>query len=55
MLHKRTVDGTVTTVIPNHKELAPGTLRTILKQTGVSVENFLKLLSLLVGMMPRFW
>ena len=31
-------------VIPLHKELAIGTLKGILRQAGVSVEDFLKLL-----------
>jgi hypothetical protein len=30
--------------IPNHKELAPGLLRAQIKQAGLSVEEFLKLL-----------
>ncbi len=30
VVQKRTSTGTVTTVVPNHKELAPGTLRSIL-------------------------
>lgn len=30
--------------IPNHKEIARGTLRAIINQTGLSKEEFLKLL-----------
>jgi predicted RNA binding protein YcfA (HicA-like mRNA interferase family) len=30
--------------IPNHKELAKGTLRSILRQAGLTIEEFLKLL-----------
>lgn len=30
------------TVIPHHKELREGTLRNILKQAGIEVEEFLK-------------
>lgn len=30
--------------IPNHKELAKGTLRAIIKQSGLAKEEFLKLL-----------
>jgi len=30
--------------IPNHKELAPGLLRSQIKRTGLSVEEFRKLL-----------
>jgi predicted RNA binding protein YcfA (HicA-like mRNA interferase family) len=31
-------------VVPNHKELDRGTLRAIIKQAGLSVEEFVKLL-----------
>jgi predicted RNA binding protein YcfA (HicA-like mRNA interferase family) len=31
-------------VIPNHKELDSGTLRAIIRQTGLSVEEFIRLL-----------
>ena len=30
--------------IPNHRELGPGILRAIIKQAGLSIEEFLKLL-----------
>ncbi len=30
--------------VPNHKELAKGTLRAIIRQAGLSVEEFVKLL-----------
>ena len=32
------------TVVPNHKQIDRGTLRTILRQTGLSVEEFTNLL-----------
>jgi predicted RNA binding protein YcfA (HicA-like mRNA interferase family) len=32
------------TVVPNHRELDRGTLRAIIRQTGLSVEEFLELL-----------
>lgn len=35
-------DRTITTVIPNHSELAPGTVRGILDQAQVGVDEFLK-------------
>lgn len=54
VLQKRTDQGTVTTVVPNHKELAPGTLRSILKRAGLSVEDLLRLLTVLIGIAPRF-
>jgi predicted RNA binding protein YcfA (HicA-like mRNA interferase family) len=31
-------------VVPNHKELDRGTLRAIIRQTGLSINEFLKLL-----------
>lgn len=31
-------------IVPLHDELAPGTLRSILRQAGISVEEFLRLL-----------
>ena len=32
------------TVVPNHRELDSGTLRAILRQVGISVDDFLRLL-----------
>jgi len=32
------------TVVPNHRQIDRGTLRAILRQTGLSVEEFVKLL-----------
>jgi predicted RNA binding protein YcfA (HicA-like mRNA interferase family) len=32
------------TTVPNHRELDRGTLRAILRQTGISVEDFTRLL-----------
>ncbi len=40
VLKKTTADGSVGTVVPDHKELADGTLRGILKQAGISVDEF---------------
>ena len=34
--------GTSGCVVPNHKEIRPGTLAGILKQAGVSVEEFIE-------------
>lgn len=31
-------------VVPNHRELDRGTLRAIIRQSGLSIESFLKLL-----------
>ncbi|HZI19458.1 MAG TPA: type II toxin-antitoxin system HicA family toxin [Pyrinomonadaceae bacterium] len=35
-----TDEGTRTAVVPKHREVAPGTLRSILRQAGSSVEEF---------------
>jgi predicted RNA binding protein YcfA (HicA-like mRNA interferase family) len=40
VLRKDTPDGAVGCVIPRHRELAHGTLRGILKQARVSVDDF---------------
>ena len=40
ILKKLTPDGAVGCVVPLHKELAVGTLRGILKQAGVSPDEF---------------
>lgn len=55
VLQKRTADTTVTVVVPYHKELAPGTLRSILKRTGLSAEDLVKLLTVVLSVTPRFW
>ena len=34
----------VTVIVPLHRELAPGMLRSIIRQSGLSVEEFLALL-----------
>ena len=39
----RHVDGR-TAIVPNHRELAQGTLRSILRQAGLSAEEFFGLL-----------
>ena len=41
---KSSIEAKLGCVIPVHRELAPGTLRGILKQAGVSVEELLKVL-----------
>ncbi|WP_217997856.1 type II toxin-antitoxin system HicA family toxin [Alicyclobacillus acidiphilus] len=39
----RRTDGKIV-IIPNHKELAQGTMRSILRQAGLSDEDFCKLI-----------
>ncbi len=34
----------ITIAVPNHKELRPGTLRAIINQAGLTVEEFIELL-----------
>ena len=41
ILKKQTAQGTVGCVVPLHRELAIGTLHSILKQAGVTVEDFM--------------
>jgi predicted RNA binding protein YcfA (HicA-like mRNA interferase family) len=33
-----------TAIVPLHRELAPGTLRSVLRQAGLSVDEFVKLI-----------
>ncbi len=35
--------GTVTATVPKHREVASGTLRSILRQAGISEKDFIKL------------
>ncbi|EMO27620.1 type II toxin-antitoxin system HicA family toxin [Leptospira noguchii] len=37
---KKIESGTLTVIVPEHKEIAIGTLRSILRQAGISVEEF---------------
>ncbi len=42
VLKKKTIDGELGTVVPMHKELAEGTIRGILKQAKIDVDDFMK-------------
>jgi predicted RNA binding protein YcfA (HicA-like mRNA interferase family) len=44
ILKKQTTQGDIGCVVPLHKELAIGTLRGILRQAKISVEEFLSVL-----------
>lgn len=44
ILNKETDKGKITIPVPLHKELAKGTLKSIMKQADVSLEEILKLL-----------
>lgn len=43
ILNKETDKGKITIPVPLHKELAKGTLKSIIKQAGLSLEDFLEL------------
>ena len=42
--HRKLRRGVATVIVPMHKELASGTLRSIIRQSGMSVEEFLEFL-----------
>jgi predicted RNA binding protein YcfA (HicA-like mRNA interferase family) len=42
VLKKQTSDGAIGCVVPLHRELATGTLRSILRQAGVTADEFLE-------------
>lgn len=42
--HMKYSDGSHIVIIPNHTEIAKGTLKGILNQANVSIDDFLKLL-----------
>ncbi len=44
ILNKETDKGKITIPVPLHKELAKGTLKSIIKQAGLNLEDFLELL-----------
>jgi predicted RNA binding protein YcfA (HicA-like mRNA interferase family) len=37
---KQTSDGTRTAIVPKHREIAAGTLRSVLRQAGISPDSF---------------
>ncbi len=44
-LRKESPTGSLTAIVPMHDELAPGTLRSILRQAGLTVDDLLRLLA----------
>ena len=40
IMQKALPDTTITVPVPNHKELRTGTLRAIIRQSGLAVEDF---------------
>jgi len=43
-LKKRTPTGTLVVIVPDHKKVSKGTLRDIIKDAGLTVEEFCRLL-----------
>lgn len=40
---RKVIDGkAVTVIVPDHRELAQGTLRNIIRQAGIDISNFLE-------------
>ena len=46
-MKKRTPDSTFVTIIPDHDEIPVGTLRSIIRQSGMTPEEFLDLFTCL--------
>ena len=42
--HRKLRNGGATVIVPMHKELAAGTLRSIIRQSGMPVDEFLAML-----------
>ena len=42
-LAKQTVQGTLTAIVPEHREIKGGTIRSILRQAGMTIEEFERL------------
>jgi predicted RNA binding protein YcfA (HicA-like mRNA interferase family) len=40
VMQKAIVNSTLTVIVPNHKELKPGTLRSIIRQSGLDKSEF---------------
>ena len=40
IMQRKLPDSTTTVPVPNHKELRRGTLRSIIRQSGLSIEDF---------------
>ena len=52
IMSKKSSEKSLTAVIPNHREIARGTLRSILRQAKISPEDLVKLLTLIIGFTP---
>ena len=42
IMQRREGEGSVTVPVPNHKELQAGTLRSIIRQSGSTVDDFIR-------------
>lgn len=45
VLQKQIPGSTITVVVPNHPELAKGTLRSVIRKTGLNVDEFIALVN----------
>ena len=52
VVQKRDAGGIMTTVVPAHKEVARGTLHTILKKVRLSPDELVRLLAVILGTLP---
>ena len=52
ILQKKTAQEIITTVVPNHDEIAKGTLKSILRKIRLTPEQLTQLLTLLLGTTP---
>ena len=52
VVQKRSVQEVITTVVPNHSEIAKGTLNAILKKVKITPEQLVKLLTVILGISP---
>lgn len=52
VLQKKAPPEVITTVVPDHPDIAKGTLRSILRKTRITTEQLTKLLSLILGISP---
>jgi len=53
VIQRRTPAEVITTVVPNHSEIAKGTLKSILRKTKITPDQLIKLLTVLLGISPH--
>ena len=52
VIQKRSAEEVITTVVPNHSEIAKGTLKSILRKIKINPEQLTKLLTVILGVTP---